>query len=125
MQYIEHRDQATVVRWWGLQFPHLEKLLVHIPNGQNIGARRGARLRSMGLRAGYPDLQLCMPKIDTQGALRPGLFVEMKTQRGRLSTEQKEVKELLESQGYLVEVCRSSEEAIEVIKSYVALKHAG
>ena len=59
--------------------------LFAIPNGAQTrdGARQGAILRHQGARSGVPDLMLAWPV----GGLH-GMFIEMKTGKGRMSPNQ-------------------------------------
>lgn len=70
----------------------------------------------MGVRAGWPDLQLAVPR-----AGKPGLFIELKSPDGRLTDEQKELLPLIEAQGYAVCVAWSFDESVSAIVNY--LKH--
>jgi len=122
INYEEQKSQASVIRWFNLAYSHIANLLYHIPNGQNVGPKVGARLKNMGLRPGVPDLCLSIPKMDGRTVI-PSLFIEMKSSRGQLTQQQRQMKELLETQGHRVVVCRSFEEAINAIEEYLALPH--
>jgi hypothetical protein len=127
----EHDVQCAVVMWAALQaakWPAL-KLLFAIPNGAHLGAERkqlakggsvalGAirarKLKAEGMRPGVPDL--CLP-VACGGY--HGLFVEMKTESGKVRPEQEEWIEALREQGYCAVVARGDEEARAVLLAYV------
>lgn len=70
----------------------------------------------MGVRAGFPDLILCVAR---QGY--HGLFVELKTAKGRQSDNQKYYEYVLEEQGYRYEVVRSLENFRNLINEYLSV----
>ena len=109
----ESHHQKNLVAWFSWKYPEFDKLLVHVPNGQNVGERKGKQLKDLGLVKGFPDLVLFLPRS------HPGLIIEMKTKGGRLHGEQPKVIEKLKEQGYRVEVCYSFDEARSVIKDYL------
>jgi hypothetical protein len=81
-------------------------LITCFPSGGG-GKIRGARLKRMGLVAGWPDLQL----------LHKGKYygIEVKTPVGKLSPAQSELHEKLKSQGAKVAVVKSEKEAMDLI----------
>ena len=114
---IEENIQVAFVAWFRYQYPRYAKLLTLGSFGENIGEKRMARLKQMGLTPGYPDIMLnvCKPY---DGFWKGGLFIEMKTKEGRVSDTQKEIHELLSRQ-YVVKTARSFEEAQEAINDYL------
>lgn len=110
----EHDSQKLVVEWFKIQYPQHNNLLIHIPNGQNIGPIRGAELTRLGLVKGMPDLALFVPN-----RLYHALFIEMKSSIGTLSSAQKLVISKLKSYEYDVHVCRSFEDAQTVINAHL------
>jgi hypothetical protein len=92
---LEDDEQIALVEWvdrWRGQVPELE-MFAAIPNGgkrtHQVGkdgkrfSIEAARLKRMGVRAGYPDLLL-----DVAAGGHHGLRIELKAQGGRLSTVQ-------------------------------------
>ncbi len=99
------------------------KLLFAIPNG---GYRGRAQRQGAGFSAGVPDLFLAWSasyRVEAGESLGHifyhGLFIEMKTPKGVVSAAQKAWHSRLTEAGYRVEVCRSAQEAIDLIKSYL------
>jgi hypothetical protein len=86
------------------------------------GARHIAvagKLRAEGVKRGVPDLCLPVP----QGAFH-GLFVELKTETGRATPEQRQWIETLRRLGYRAEICHGWDAAREVISSYLGMTSA-
>lgn len=122
----ESRNQRGLIRWWQLAcrgFGVPEILLFSIPNGGGrSGPIVGAILKAEGLRTGAPDLLLAVPRYERESdgaVLRSGLFIEMKTEAGRVRREQEVFMQRLREQGYRVEVCRSARAATDVITDYL------
>lgn len=112
----ESKMQATIIRWTDtaqLKYPELA-LLFHIPNERRCTPIQGAQLKRMGVKSGVPDL--CLPVA--RGAYH-GLWIEVKTPKGRVSDNQKWWLCQLERNGYCVYVCRSAAEAICRIEEYL------
>lgn len=114
----EAEEQKALIQWAKFQekkYPEL-KMLMHIPNEGKRSKRYGAELKRLGLRPGFPDLGLFVPRNN-----KSGLFIEMKVGRNKCTDNQKKwIRNLLE-QGYEVKVCYSCEEAIQIIKRYLGI----
>ena len=112
----EAEEQMAVIKWAELmsnKHPCL-KWLYHCPNGGSRNIAEAANLKRMGVKAGVPDL--CLP-YPSNG--HHGLYIEMKTDKGRSTAAQREYIDFLTEQGYKATVCHGAEEAIEVIWGYV------
>lgn len=114
MRHLEDSLQKRCVMWFSLQYREYAKLLHHSPNGGKRNAIEAAKFKAMGVRAGFPDLILCVAR---QGY--HGLFVELKTAKGRQSDNQKYYQAVLEEQGYKYVVIRSIEDFIATINEYM------
>ena len=112
MRHEESTLQIGCVRWFRYQFPGLT--LFAIPNGGNRNLVTALIMKREGVLAGVADLFLAFP---SQGF--HGLWVEMKTTKGRQSTEQKRLQTDMEKQGYKYVVCRSFEEFKNEIENYI------
>lgn len=114
----EATEQVRVINWakfYEKDFPELE-LLHHIPNGGSRDRREAAHLKAQGVKAGVPDLFLPVPRKG-----KHGLYIEMKWGSNKTTEKQKWWIERLRQQGYLVEVCRGAEEAMELIACYMGI----
>ena len=112
----EAEEQAAVVKWAELmshKHPCL-KWMYHTPNGGSRNVAEAANLKRMGVKAGVPDLCLPYPSGKYHG-----LWIELKTERGRVMGTQREWIEYLRSQGYAAYVCRGAEQAINCLKEYL------
>jgi hypothetical protein len=108
----EHQEQCAYFRWVAYAYP--KKLIFAIPNGGNREAKTGAMMKREGVKAGIPDIM-----VASANGVYHGLFIEMKAAKGRLSESQKAVMEQLLGEGYLIEVCRSWQEAKEITEKYL------
>lgn len=110
----EHRIQADCVRWFEEQYPEYDGLLFAVPNGGRRDKVTGAMLREEGVRAGVSDLLLLVPTINYHG-----LCIEMKTPRGRQHPSQERWMEKVRQQGYKYTICRSLEDFIMLVNTYM------
>ena len=112
----ERQQQQRVVKWaqeHEAEYPEL-KLLYHVPNERRCTPQQGKQLKLMGVRSGVPDL--CLP-VAKDGF--HGLFIEMKTQGGKVSENQRCWIENLTAQGFQTAVCYSWEDAVQILENYL------
>lgn len=112
----EYHSCVGLVEWWGYacrSYGLAQDLLIHIPN-QGHNPRSMVHLKRMGLRPGVPDYFLAVPRGSSAG-----LWIEMKSDVGKLSPNQAVFSALLNASGYLCVVCRSAMEARDVIENYL------
>jgi len=130
LKHDEHKLQAAFVRWFRLQYKPLSRLLFASLNGAKIApasgkgvahlpesARRAIawkRLEEGGEMPGVADLFLSIPSGDLCG-----LYIEMKTPRGKQSDAQKEFEADVVAQGYGYVMPTTLEEAIRVVTGYI------
>lgn len=123
----EDSIQMSCVSWFRIAHPELARLLHHSANegkrttrivhthaGTRVVCSGGARLKAMGMQTGFPDLFLAVPSRGMHG-----LFIEMKSEMGRLEPSQREMLALLSEQGYATAVCRSLDDFQHVTDSYL------
>lgn len=107
--------QINCVETFRLIYPKYRWRLFAIPNGGKRGAMEAARLVKEGVLPGALDLFLAVPRPEKKAY---GLFIEMKTQTGRLSEHQvnfiNEIKE-----DYAIVVCRSVEGFLREVGEYL------
>lgn len=89
---------------------------VMIPTGSDASLKWKilASMKSAGLAKGFPDLFVPVP---AKG--KYGLFMELKTEKGIVSEEQKEWLNYLNKVGYEAVVCKGVREAIECLEGYL------
>ncbi len=131
----EFAMQVALVSWWSAYCKTVgipEFLLWHTPNSAVYGGsketreRMGAMLKRMGQRSGVPDLFLAWPRelegeygIHRRTLFHFGLFLELKSPKGIISPEQTDMLAELQKQGYQTAVCRTLEDAQNVIRDYL------
>lgn len=115
----EHNEQVSLFQWWDITQckKPWASLLFAIPNGGLRNIVTAARLKAEGVKPGIPDLFLAWPA----GGLH-GLWIELKTPKGRPSRIQKEVLEILRSAGYAAVVAYGWDQAMRYIELYLAEK---
>ncbi len=111
----EHEEQCKVVQWFRLKYP--KSIIYAIPNGGLRNIFVAKKLKLEGLVPGIPDLFVCEGHGDYFG-----LFVEMKTEKGRVSTVQAAIINKLNDVGYLAVVAKGYNHARELITNYMELK---
>ena len=111
----EEQEQAAVIQWASFH-PELE-WLHHVPNGAYVHIKTARKLKKLGLKSGVADLFWPVPKGEHHG-----LYIEMKSSKGRQSPKQKAFEDHCSANGYKYIVCYSAEQAIEEIKKYMGEK---
>lgn len=114
----EAQHQAAVFKWSQLpdvrqRYPEL-KLLHHIPNGGRRDPVEAKHLKQQGVKSGVPDLCLPVARRDYHG-----LYIEMKTETGRVSDNQQWWIQELNEQQYLAVVCHGWKEAVKCMTEYL------
>ena len=89
-------------------------LLFHVPNGEKRAKVTAVRLQTQGVKPGVPDLSLPVARHGYHG-----LWIEMKTNGGRVSPAQRAWIDALRAQGYRVAVCYGWEAARDEIETYL------
>ena len=128
----EHQIQCAIVEWANKAHTRnclsiIGEFLIAYPNG---GSRKkiklkcgkfvsleGKRLKKEGVKAGVSDLFLALPSKGFGG-----LWLEVKTSKGKVSKAQQSWRDLMRSTGYCAGVVRSVDEGIQVIKYYLGIK---
>ena len=116
MKQYEAEIQIMLFQWAQLsagKYPEL-KLLYHCPNGGSRNKIEAARLKAQGVRAGIPDLFLPVARSGYYG-----LYLELKSAKGRLQDTQKAWLNELSQQGYKTAVCFSFDAARDTIINYL------
>jgi hypothetical protein len=116
----EEVEQALLVRWSHRRevrelMPAL-RWLHHSPNGGQRDGFTGAQMTALGVKRGFPDLVL-----PASNGAHPGLVIEMKSETGSLTAEQREWLAHYTAQGWIALVCRSAEDAREAICNFLSI----
>jgi len=120
-QYKEHAHQAAIFELAALyerQYPLLA-LLQGSMVGVDLDIFKAKRAKAAGVKAGFPDINL---PVARGGYL--GLYIELKTEKGRVSPDQDRIMSLLTSQGHLVALLKgqSAQSVFKAIIDYLAGK---
>lgn len=124
--------QCALISWWSTYCKEVgvpEFLLWHTPNSAVYGGSKaqrekmGAMLKRLGQRSGVADLALMAPRYRgtswNDEVWDHGLFIELKSPKGVVSDEQTAILKELERRGYKTAVCRTLEDAQQVITNYL------
>ena len=112
----EHEIQSEffrLIRILEQEEPRL-KLVHAICNG--AAWKSAAKYVREGLRKGWPDIGF--PVRSACGSFN-ALYIEFKTDKGRLSEEQADYLSLLTENGAMCVVCRDAEVAVELVNEYL------
>lgn len=119
----ESETQQAIFEWANYQanlIPELEMLFA-IPNG---GARHpavGARMKAEGVKRGYPDIGLDVPRTRPEGGVYHGFRLELKVGKNKPTPEQEWWLERLNAQGYRAVVAYGFDAAVAAIEAYLSL----
>jgi hypothetical protein len=115
---LERPHQVALIKWVrsirGI-YPVL-KLLYAVPNGGDRNLRVARKLKAEGVLVGVADL--CLP-----AARRGyhGLYVEMKSEEGVATKEQKEFLRGVSGEGYCAVIARGVDEAKDTLEWYIGV----
>lgn len=112
MQNIESQIQQACIKWVRYQYPDL--IIYAIPNGGHRDAVTGAILKAEGVLAGVADIF-----VAKANKYHHGLYIEMKTAKGRQADSQRAFEQAVTREGYRYELCRSFEQFVTIIRTYL------
>ena len=109
-ELFQHLDE------WEVDYPILH--FIHaIPNGLALAPRTAVKAKKQGVRAGIHDIFAPIKRGDV-----PGLYVEMKAGKNKMTPEQEAFARHLDGQGYQRAVCYSWTDAARIIVDYVGIR---
>jgi len=117
----EHQIQCAIVEWANNTNFGSEKIgdyLIAIPNGGNRSITEAVRLKKEGVKSGVSDIFLAI-SVMKDYRVYGGLWIEVKTKKGKLSPAQKNWMEKMNRNDYKADVVRSLDEGIQAIKNYL------
>lgn len=109
----EQSEQEAFVDYCGI----LGVPVVHVPNEGKRTKSYGAAMKRAGMRKGFPDLFIPLPRGEYHG-----LFIEMKHGKNNATDEQIYWLRLLSYNGYKVAIAREFEGAKAVLNDYLRTK---
>jgi hypothetical protein len=118
--------QKKLIFWCGLlaKVPNnfegsrlkLFEKIYHIPNGGTRSIPEAVNLKAQGVRPGVADLFLSVPSLCKT---IHGLYIEMKSEEGTQSEDQKKFESFVLSQGYGYKLCNTTEKAMQAMIQYL------
>ena len=96
----------------------------HSPNEGMRKVQFKMKLKSMGTRFGWPDLEIFAPAHETITSKNETLFVELKLNKGKLTPNQVSIRDSLISAGFPWALCRSVEEVETFLGEHLKLRIA-
>lgn len=121
---IKHREddlQVACMRYMAYQYPHI--MAIHVPNGGNRNPREAARLKSMGVKPGVPDILIFHRMIDGSDPecdhVWSGLAIELKVPPNKVTASQQEVMHKLEQESWITRVCTSFDQFKKEVDGYL------
>jgi hypothetical protein len=112
MKITEHQIQSALFQWFKIQHPKL--IMFAIPNAAKRSFAQASYMKAEGLISGIADIFLmCANKT------HHGLFIELKSAKGKLSEQQAYFLEQAKERGYQAIVCYSFDEAKTAITNYL------
>ena len=132
MKQEEHINQCMLIDWFYHNPKTKDYLLFAIPNGGKRNVITAMKLKREGVIAGVPDLFLAHAKSDDIYINNPlvglpvygckfyhGLFIEMKSKKGKLTDNQISITYRLRQAEYKIAICHSFEDAKKAIEEYL------
>lgn len=105
--------QIAVIQYLKMSYP--KALYCASAGGMFTSMKQAIKMKATGYVKGFPDLQICEPNEKYHG-----LFIELKTDKGIPSKEQKEWIKQLNKRGYYASICKGFAEAQKIIDGYFA-----
>lgn len=110
----EDIEQINLINWLRFNYPEIEKNTYHIPLQRKCSIQQGSLLKKMGVKRGMADLFIAIPKNG-----KSGLWIELKSEKGKLSLEQKEFLSRMTINGYVAVPVWGFEAAKVIIMNYL------
>lgn len=116
-QITEARLQSLCLMWLNKYHREQERWFFAVPNGEKRDAITAARLKATGVKSGVADTFLPEPR-----GIYHGLYIELKTPTGVLSSNQKLFIPAMRQRGYCVVVLDNLEAFKALISDYLPLQ---
>lgn len=123
MKLTERQEQEIVIGWarsLESKYPKLSRLHCSL-NGVWLPPKLAKEAKDGGMVSGVPDLHLPVP-MQVGEVVFHGLWIELKSMDGVLSTNQKRWLGELNEDGYAAVCCKGAKAAINVIANYMNIK---
>ena len=110
--HIESQIQRNCVKW--MRYQHPDVIMFHVPNGGYRSKIEAAIMSGEGVLKGVADLFIMHPAGDFHG-----LFIEIKSEKGRRTDFQRIFEANAVRAGYNYAVCRSLDEFMNAVEKYL------
>lgn len=94
----------------------------HSPNEGKRHINYINRLKKLGTKYGWPDLEICVPKEHTTSGHAQTFYIELKTKRGSMNANQKLRRDELLNAGQHWALCRSVDDVQAFLKPLIKLR---
>jgi hypothetical protein len=114
--------QVNLINWFNSEFPELADDLHHFANERKCSQAEGRLLKRMGVKKGVADLFLALPTFWLNSESKyyfHGLWLELKTEEGRLTGEQFDFLQRKRERGFLAVCTKGFEAAKQTILVYL------
>lgn len=112
-QQTERSIQVNFVNWFKFEYPEYEKDIHHFANERKCTPMQGRALKKMGVTRGVSDIFIAVPYNHDHG-----LWIELKTVKGRVSKEQLDFISQKRMRGYEAKVAFGLDEAKQIVVNY-------
>mgnify|MGYP001565884127 FL=1 len=110
----ESTIQIQLSRWFKVQYPNI--LFTASAGGMRTSIGVAKKMKAMGYSKGTPDIMIFYPTKNYHGCL-----LELKTESGIASNEQKEWIKTLAQLGYYAKICYGYDDTEKTISEYMGL----
>lgn len=124
--WFDHASEAeihrAIVDWLIINLPD-GSVMHHSPNEGRHKVQYRVAQKRLGVRAGWPDIEIFVPRTwwHEDQPWSP-LFLEVKARRGRLSAQQKTVRDELVGAGARVGLVRSIDETRDFLAQFITVR---
>ena len=113
---ISKEDVELVKYFDWVKHEELDDIIWHCENERRCSPQQGALRKRKGVKAGVADIWVSRAANGCYG-----LYIELKSENGRLSPLQAKFLRDMDAEGYAVDIAYSAEEAILKTKLYLGL----
>lgn len=123
-KHEEADEQAKFIEWvrWASRYQSdiypMLRLMHASLNGVKLTPGQSNKAKQQGMLKGVSDLFLPVPRKG-----KNGLYIEMKSKKGTISSEQSRFLCDVTDLGYSAHVCYSAKEAVDVVMNYYGVKN--
>lgn len=109
----ETKAQIIFIKELGLKHPKVLDQTFHIPNEKKVSPLNGFISQQMGTKPGVSDLFIAYPV-----GVFNGMFLEMKSEKGKLTKLQSIFLKNMQAAGFYAVVAYGAKQAMELVESY-------